>query len=113
MSTVAPHVEFLWWRGCPSKDDALERLRAELDAAGLDPQAVDVREIDTDAAARAEEFVGSPTIRVDGRDVQPPAGEPVGLTCRVYATSDGRVTALPEAAVLRKAIKQAIEGAER
>jgi hypothetical protein len=113
VSPAAPHVEFLWWRGCPSADDALERLRAELHAAGLDPQAVEVREIDTAAAAAAEEFVGSPTIRLDGRDVQPPGDEPVGLTCRVYATHDGRVTALPEAAILREAIKQAIEGEER
>jgi hypothetical protein len=110
--SAAPHVEFLWWRGCPSADDALERLRTELQAAGLDPEAVDVREIETEATAQAEEFVGSPTIRLDGRDVQPPGDEPAGLTCRVYATRDGRVTALPEAAILREAIEQAIEGGE-
>ena len=40
-------------------------------AAGLDAEALDVREISTDADAEREEFVGSPTIRVDGHDVQP------------------------------------------
>jgi hypothetical protein len=109
----APRVEFLWWRGCPSADDALERLRSELGAAGLDPEGVDVREIETDAEAEAESFVGSPTIRIDGRDLQSPGDEPVGLTCRVYRTRDGRVTALPEAALIREAVEQAIEGAER
>ena len=72
-----------------------------------------MREIDTEAEAVAQEFVGSPTIRLDGRDVQPPGDEPAGLTCRVYSTRDGRVTALPEAAILREAIEQAIEGGER
>ena len=91
-------MEFLWWRGCPSADEALRRLRSELSAAGLDPSAVEVREIDTEAAAEAERFVGSPTIRIDGRDVQPPGDEPVGLTCRVYRLRDGRVSALPDPA---------------
>jgi hypothetical protein len=112
VSSQAPRVEFLWWRGCPSADDALKRLRSELDAAGLDPAAVEVREIETEAAAEAAEFVGSPTIRIDGRDVQPPRDQPVGLSCRVYVARDGRVTALPEAAVIREAVEQAIEGAE-
>ncbi len=113
MRTHTPHVEFLWWRGCPSADDALDRLRTELRAAGLDPQAVDVREIETQAGAQAEAFVGSPTIRIDGRDVQPPGEEPVGLSCRIYRARDGRVTALPEAALIREAVEEAIEGTER
>jgi hypothetical protein len=47
---------------------------------------------------RRERFVGSPTIRVDGVDVQPPVGEPFGLTCRVYHRRDGRVSPTPDPA---------------
>jgi hypothetical protein len=103
-----PRVEFLWWRECPSWERALAELREEMTAAGLDPASVEVREIDTDAAAEREEFVGSPTIRVDGRDVQPPDGEPVGLTCRVYRRRDGRVSPLPDRADVSDALAGAM-----
>ena len=97
-------VELLFWAGCPSYPAALADLRAALAEAGLDPQRVIVREIDTDAAAAAEGFVGSPTIRIDGRDVQPPGDEPTGLTCRVYRLRDGRYSPTPDPADVREAL---------
>ena len=100
-------VELLFWAGCPSYPAALADLRAALAEAGLDPQRVIVREIDTDAAAAAEGFVGSPTIRIDGRDVQPPGDEPTGLTCRVYRLRDGRYSPTPDAADVRDALQAA------
>ena len=73
--------------------------------AGLDPDSVDVREIDTEDAADRDRFVGSPTIRIDGRDIQPPGeAEPVGLTCRVYKLRDGTVSPTPDPADLREAL---------
>jgi hypothetical protein len=106
-----PGVEFLWWRECPSWERALAELREEMQALGLDPQSVDVREIDTDDAAEREEFVGSPTIRIDGRDMQPPDGDPVGLNCRVYRLRDGRVSPLPDRADVRDALAEAMSEA--
>ena len=79
-------------------------------ALGLDPESIDVREVDTEAAAEREEFVGSPTIRVGGRDVLPPGPtEPVGLACRVYRTRDGRTSPLPDRADVRDALIEAME----
>ena len=97
-------IELLWWRGCPSTDEALALLREEVRAAGLDPASIEVRELSTDAEAERERFVGSPTIRIDGRDVMPPGSEPVGLTCRVYRLRDGRVSPLPDRADVREAL---------
>jgi hypothetical protein len=105
-----PAVEFLWWEGCPSSDEALAELREEMEALGLDPQAIEVRQVSTDADARREEFVGSPTIRVDGRDIQPPRDDPIGLTCRVYRLRDGRVAALPDREDVRAGLVAAMEG---
>ena len=73
---MTPRVEFLWWEGCPSHERALAELREAMARAGLDPDAVEVREVDTEEDAAREAFVGSPTIRIDGRDVQPPDDEP-------------------------------------
>lgn len=100
------HVEFLWWDGCPSAEQALSDLRAAMGRAGLDPEAVEVREIRTDDDAGRAEFVGSPTIRVDGRDVDPPGeDEPVGLSCRVYKRRDGRMSPTPDPADLEEALR--------
>jgi hypothetical protein len=78
-------------------------------ALGLDPKSVRVRELATDADAEREEFVGSPTIRVDGRDVQPPGEQPAGLTCRVYRLRDGRFSPLPDRQDVRDTLVNAIE----
>jgi hypothetical protein len=103
-----PRVEFLWWSGCPSHERALGELREVLGAAGADPDAVQTRQVETDAAARTEGFVGSPTILIDGRDVQVPQhGEPTGLTCRVYRLRDGRFSPTPDPEDIRAALRMA------
>lgn len=108
MSLGAPKVELLWWQGCPSWEQALSELRSEMTALGLDPEAVVVREVTSDADAQEARFAGSPTIRVHGRDVQDPGDEPAGLTCRVYRLRDGRISALPDRADIRDALTAAI-----
>jgi hypothetical protein len=82
-------------------------LREAMNEAGMDPARIEVREIDTDESAKREEFVGSPTIRIDGADVQPLAGAPTGLACRVYRRRDGRTSPLPDPADLREALRGA------
>ena len=107
-----PDVELLWWEGCPSYPQALAQLREEMEALRLDPDSVAVREVRGDADAERERFVGSPTIRVNGADVQPPADAPIGLTCRIYRLRDGRVSAVPDRADVRDALLAAIEAGE-
>jgi len=75
---------------------------------GLDPEAVEVIRIDGDEQARSLDFFGSPTIRIDGRDVQPPGEEEVvGLACRVYRRRDGRISPLPDPDDVRDALLRA------
>jgi hypothetical protein len=102
-----PRVELLWWRGCPSWERCLVELRQGMAEIGLDPESVEVREIRTEADAAREGFPGSPTIRVDGRDVQDPGDQPVGLSCRIYRLDDGRVSPLPDPAGLRRVLIEA------
>ena len=101
------NVELLFWEGCPSHAKALSELRAAMGELSLDPDEVVLREVDTEAAAAAERFVGSPTIRIDGVDIQPPDEEPVGLTCRVYRRRDGRISPTPDPADVRDALRAA------
>ena len=95
-------VEVLYWEGCPSLPQTLADLRAALTEAGHDPDAIVLRHIGDDETARAERFVGSPTIRIDGRDVfDPGEDEPYGLVCRVYHRRDGSVSPTPDPEDLR------------
>jgi hypothetical protein len=103
-------VEVLWWRECPSWERAIEVVREEMAAAGLDPDGLRVLEIESDEDARREGFVGSPTVRVAGVDIRPTGDEPPGLTCRVYRRRDGRVSPLPDPHDVRDALAGALEG---
>ncbi|HET7177749.1 MAG TPA: hypothetical protein VFI63_03590 [Solirubrobacterales bacterium] len=106
MAPASPHVELLWWAGCPSWPQARQIVRDEMAAAGLDPDRLEMREVRSDETAAEEGFVGSPTIRVDGRDIQETGDQPVGLTCRVYRLRDGRISALPDPADVREALRR-------
>jgi len=104
-------IEFLWWRGCPSWEEALGELEEEMRVRGLDPDTeLSLREIATEAEAEALDFPGSPTIRVEGRDILDPAHEPKGLTCRVYRLRDGRYSAVPDRADVAEALTAARRG---
>jgi hypothetical protein len=110
LSRGRPKVELLWWSGCPSWPRTLEDLRAAVAEAGLDPDSVEMREVTTDGSAQSERFVGSPTIRINGEDIQPPGPEePFGLTCRIYRLRDGRISPTPDPADLQDAIRKAAE----
>jgi hypothetical protein len=100
-------VELLYWAGCPSYPKALSELRETLSEAGLDPDCVIVREVQSESDAAAERFIGSPTVRIDGVDVQPLDDEPTGLSCRIYRRRDGRISPTPDPADLREALRAA------
>jgi hypothetical protein len=97
-------IELLFWAGCPSHPKALADLREAMRELGLDPSAVLVSKVRNEADAERERLVGSPTIRIDGRDIKPAEGEPYSLNCRVYHRRDGRISATPDPADVREAL---------
>jgi hypothetical protein len=102
-----PHVELLYWDGCPSHPAALADLRAALDELGYADLDVALREVTSERDAAERGFIGSPTLRVDGIDVvPPPPDEPTGLSCRVYRLRDGRYSPTPDPADLRDALRR-------
>jgi len=106
--TAHPQIELLWWRECPSWEGAIEMLRGQMEDLGLDPEALRVTEVSDEQDAAARGFPGSPTILIDGADLQPPGlDQPRGLTCRVYRRRDGRPSPLPDPEDLREALEKA------
>ena len=98
-------AELLLTPDCPHADEADELLRAAL--AAEDAQAEVSRTLITNLDEAASfGFHGSPTIRIDGHDVQPPTeNEPIGVACRLYRQDDGTVGGLPPIELLRAAIR--------
>ena len=83
-------VEMLHTAACPNAAQYLPRLRRLVaDTGAADP--VHVRIITDPDEAQRERFLGSPTVRVDGRDVDPSADRrrDYGLSCRLYPGPDG------------------------
>lgn len=89
-------IEFLFWKDCPSHPKAWERLHEILGRMGLQ---ADVRriEVNTDDEAARLRFPGSPTIRINGRDIDPDGAreERFGLSCRIYRDATGRGIPVP------------------
>jgi hypothetical protein len=102
-------VEVLYFEGCPNHLPTLERIRKVLDEERCD---VEVREIPVPdlETAQSVRFLGSPTVRVNGNDIEPAARERMdfGLMCRRYAGG------VPSLELIRNAIRSAhMVGGER
>jgi len=102
-----PRVEILYFDGCPNHERAralVETVAADLE---LEPSVQLVRVTDADAAGQLR-FLGSPTVRVNGRDVEPGAEErrDFVFSCRVYRTDHG-LSGQPSEAWLREALARA------
>jgi hypothetical protein len=80
-------IEILYFEGCPNHEGLRERLPALLKVARIATEPT-LREITTQQDAERERFLGSPTLRVNGRDVEPAADDRAdyGMKCRIYRT---------------------------
>jgi hypothetical protein len=83
-------IEVLYFDGCPNHEALLPRLRELVGEAGVSSAIELVNVPDADAAER-QRFLGSPTLRVDGSDVEPGADlrTDFGLKCRLYRSEAG------------------------
>ncbi|MGZ4462032.1 MAG: DF family (seleno)protein [Gaiellaceae bacterium] len=98
-------IELLFWEGCPSYPEARELVDEVLRALGREEQ-VEMHQVHTQREAEELRFPGSPTIRVDGRDVDPQgAASRPALTCRIYHLPDGRVSPIPSREQLEEALR--------
>lgn len=104
-------VEFLYWEECPSHERALELLQDVLREERF-PANIRMYRVETDDEAETLGFPGSPTIRIDGRDIDEMPDMPSGLTCRIYRLPNGRMSPLPTRDVLIQALRRAQSGSD-
>ncbi|CAG0987261.1 hypothetical protein ANAEL_02091 [Anaerolineales bacterium] len=99
-------IELLYFDGCPSWQTAFENLKRALQVERIsDP--IQVIEIVNAEQASQEKFLGSPSVRIDGRDLWYEQRENYSLSCRVYTTPEG-VKGSPTVEMLRFKIQSAV-----
>ncbi|MGH3065932.1 MAG: DF family (seleno)protein [Gaiellaceae bacterium] len=100
-------VEIITLAGCPNADAARELAHRVLAETGVEGEVRDVEVEDADDAVELR-VLGSPTIRVDGRDVEPGADEGTEyvFACRIHRTSS-RMAGIPDETWLRAALTAA------
>ncbi len=97
-------VKILYFDGCPSYRTAEKTLKGVLADEAIEAE-VELGAVNTDEEAHRLQFPGSPTFRVDERDLFPaPELEEWRLGCRVYATPEG-LKGSPTAVMLREALR--------
>ncbi len=97
-------LEVLYFDDCPSHARLLPLLQEVAAEHGIQ---LTQRRIDTAAEARRARFLGSPSVRVNGVDVEPGARERTdfGLKCRLYRSLDGQ-SGVPSEAWIRRALDE-------
>ncbi len=100
-------IEFLWFENCPNHREARRLIDDVLADLGLDATIRTIKVADARTGKQVC-FPGSPTIRVNGDDIEP-GWEPCDdctPRCRLYATPTG-LRGLPERAWLEHAVRAA------
>jgi hypothetical protein len=102
-----PLVEVLVTSACPHREAAIAMARRICEDRGGQAE-VRVIQVADQAAAERLGFPGSPTVRVNGRDIEPGAGWTFEVVhgCRLYQSSHS-LHGLPEEDWLRQALQDA------
>src|SRR6266700_466996 len=100
-------IEVLYFDGCPNHKPAVERVQELLREEGISAAVLEVN-VREPSVAQELGFLGSPTVRVNGQDVEPEArtARDYGMMCRTYFVN-GRREGLPSREMLREAIRGA------
>jgi hypothetical protein len=103
-------IELLYFEGCPGWRDAEGLIEAVMQSQGVAAE-VELTNVKTQAEAGRLRFLGSPTIRVNGVDIDPVARSSTeyGLKCRVYRAGE-RFVGVPPRELLEHAIQEARNG---
>lgn len=98
-------IEVLYVPGCPNFQPAVERIEKVLVLESLRANIKGVP-VNSDAEAKALQFPGSPTIRINGDDVEFIETKSPSLACRLYPNRSG----VPSEEMIRVALSRANRG---
>lgn len=88
MKNVFESLELFYFDACPSWKESIKNLKESLNEIRITNEIKLIR-IETHEEAVSNQFPGSPTIKVNGKDIFPTRQNNYALGCRVYNTPDG------------------------
>jgi hypothetical protein len=99
-------IELFYFDGCPSYKQALTNVKEALRAEGL-PDEVEIVPVISPADAQSKRFLGSPTIRIDGVDLEGSDADTreYAFGCRVYL-DDKKSVGWPSVEQVRNALRR-------
>lgn len=102
-------VEFLYFEGCPAEPTAFALLERVMEEEKV-PEPVQRIAVPGPDALLELRFLGLPSIRIDGVDLEGPNAEDelgFGWRCRQYSESEpGESKAVPSAELIRRRLKE-------
>ena len=107
-------IDIFYFDGCPNHQPTTELVRDVVRALGLDANIREVEVRDPNEAAQLK-FFGSPTVQVNGRDVDPETRGRVdySYSCRMYGRSGSPPRSLIEQALREGQQAGATEGSSK
>jgi len=102
-------IELFYFDGCPNHEPTERLLREAMVELGIDT-AINAVNIADDDDARVRKFLGSPSIRIDGRDIEIEENESTAysMRCRVYHAKTG-LSGVPPKQLIRDALAKALK----
>jgi hypothetical protein len=99
------HVQLLYFPDCPNYQPTRELIEQTGSELGIELD-LELIAIDDERSAHHLRFLGSPTVRIDGDDIEPHARDrtDVALSCRIYRTEHG-TRGYPDRHLLRTALR--------
>ena len=99
-------IRVLYFEGGPHHEPTSEQVRAVAARVSANIAVEDI-EVTTQDQAEELKFLGSPTVQVNGLDIEPGAGDgrPVEFACRIYRTDSG-MSGIPSMRWLEDALKE-------
>lgn len=100
-------IEFLYFDGCPSHETAFRYLNEVLKEERIEAEVQRIK-VENNEEAKKLRFLGSPSVRINGKDIDKNAQKlrDYGMRCRVYLTEKG-ILGYPPKKMIRKAILEA------
>jgi Domain of unknown function (DUF2703) len=81
-------IEVLYVSDCPNHPPTVERVKQVLASENLSVAVHEVL-VSSESEAKLFQFFGSPTVRINGKDVEAVEHGVPGLSCRIYENSSG------------------------
>ncbi len=101
-------IELLYFDACPNYKKTLEDVNEVLKQEGVEAE-IEMIRVETQEEAEKLSFLGSPTLRIEGKDVDERSrdSKEFGWKCRIYPVGD-KILGSPPREMIRQALKEAL-----